>query len=37
MRRVATVATVAALALAALPAHATTFTLGEFVSYSQGS
>ena len=37
MRLVRTLAALAALALAALPAHATTFTLGEFVSYSQGS
>jgi hypothetical protein len=37
MRLVRTLAALAALALAARPAHATTFTLGEFVSYSQGS
>ena len=37
MRLGRTFAALAALALAAPPGHATTFTLGEFVSYSEGS
>ena len=37
MRHITTLATLAALSLAPLPTHATTFTLGEFVSYSRGS
>jgi hypothetical protein len=37
MRLVRTLAALAALALAALPARATTFTEGEFVTWSQGA
>lgn len=37
MRPVKALAALAALSLTPFPAHATTFTLGEFVSYSQGS
>jgi hypothetical protein len=33
--RFVTLTTLAAISLAALPAHATTFTLGEFVTWSQ--
>jgi PEP-CTERM motif len=37
VRLVRTMAALAALALAALPGHATTFTPGEFVTWSQGA
>jgi hypothetical protein len=37
MRPVRTLVALIALSLAAFPARATTFTLGEFVSYSQGA